>query len=139
MRINIFFKTFIILLVSFSAVFFFSNYIAYQTFPDRYIEENIDAIKESIVREQAAIRNGVALSDTSLLELSSETSFLLIDDFVITESIGPQYLDEGNLVDFIIDLDGNEMTIEEGDLTYYSFTENDIFPFWFAVYIRSSM
>ena len=93
MRINIFFKTFIILLVSFSAVFFFSNYIAYQTFPDRYIEENIDAIKESIFLEQESIYNGTSLSDTSLLDLSSETSFLLIDDFVVTESIGPQYLE----------------------------------------------
>lgn len=127
MRINIFFKTFIILLVSFSAVFFFSNYIAYQTFPDRYIEENIDAIKESIFLEQESIHNGESLRDTSLFDLSSETSFLLIDDFVVTESIGPQYLEEDDLVDFIIGLDDNDETIEEGDLTYYSFTENDIY------------
>lgn len=116
-----------ILLVSFSAVFFFSNYIAYQTFPERYIDENIDAIKESIMLEQAAIQNGTSLRDTSLFDLSSETSFLLIDDFVITESIGPEYVEEDNLVDFIIGLDSNEATIEEGNLTYYSFAENDIY------------
>lgn len=127
MRINIFVKTFIILLVSFSAVFFFSNYITLQRFPDVYIEENVSAIKETIVSETAAIQSGVELNNTDLINLSSETSFIRYQNFVIVESIGPSYVQEADLLTFVLGVYGNEDKVVEGNLTYYSYLVDDVY------------
>ena len=80
MRISIFVKTFLILLFSFSIVFFLSMYISYSRFSPMYIDENIKTVKNSILESIDEIENDVSLSETILQNLSSETSFIRYKD-----------------------------------------------------------
>jgi len=127
MRINMFIKTFLILFVSFSAVFFLSGWITLERFPDLYIEENVSAIKESILESSNRIQNGTELTDTTLSDLSSETSFIRYQNFTIVESIGPDYLQEEDLLEFVIGVYDNPDKVVEGPLTYYTYLVDDVY------------
>lgn len=127
MRLNIFVKTFMILLVSFSVVFFFSIRISYNQFSPMYIEENIDAVKESIEANVTLLSNGASLVDTTLLDLSSETSFTRYKFDGTLEQIGPSYLEEANIVTFVASLYAHEDAVTEGKLTYYTELKTDVY------------
>ncbi len=129
MRINIFTKTFLMLLVSFSAVFFLTIYIIQSRFGTMYIDENIDAVKQSVLISASAIRSGAALEDTDLINLSSDTTFLhyQISQGGITDVIGPSYLEEDDILSFVIEMYDNEEAVIEGNLTYYTEQVEDVF------------
>ena len=127
MRMNMFLKTFIVLLVSFSLVFLLSIYISYQQFSPMYLEENIQAVKESIITSAPSIQSGTSLEDTELIDLSSETSFILFQNNTIEETIGPDYLDENNILDFVINIYDSDESIKEENLTYYIEVVEDIY------------
>jgi len=126
MKLTIFFKTFFMLLISFSVVFLISIYISYQRFSPMYIEENIDAVKESIILSAPLIQNGALLEDTPLDDLSSETSFIRYQNDAITQEIGPDYLKEEDILDFVIGVYDSEDTIKDGKLVYYVSVVEDI-------------
>ena len=126
MRMNMFLKTFLVLLVSFSLVFLLSIYIAYQQFSPMYIEENIEAVKESIITSAPNIENGANLEDTVLVDLSSETSFILYKNNSIAEAIGPDYLSEENILGFVINIYDSDESIKDEKLTYFIEVVEDI-------------
>jgi len=127
MKINIFFKTFFMLLISFTAVFLINNYISNKRFSTLYIDKNIESVKSSILLSASSILNDTSLSDTSLNELSSETSFILYKDNQIIEEIGPNFLEEDDLLPFVIDIFDNEHTITEDNLSYTVVLNDDIY------------
>lgn len=127
MKTNIFMKTFIMLLVSFSFVFFLNVYISNRRFPKLYVEENITAVKESILSSSTTIRNGTDLSETDLFDLSSETTFIKLDDFIVTEEIGPGFISETEIIDFVITLQDDTTSLKEGNLVYKVTEEEDIY------------
>ncbi len=127
MRINIFFKTFIILLLSFSIVFYLNLYISYQRFSSLYIEENIENVKSSIISSVDDIRNDTSLIDTNLNDLSSETTFMRFTQSTITEKIGPDFISESELLDFVLGIYDSEESIIEGDLTYHTELVDDVY------------
>jgi len=55
MRTNMFIKTFVVLLVSFSAVFLFSVYMTNMQLASLSIDENISAVTEVILSSAPAI------------------------------------------------------------------------------------
>ena len=77
MKINLFIKTFLMLLISFSLVFILNIYISNQRFSPLYLDENIKSVKTSILTNTDLIKQGTSLTNTSLMDLSSETSFIL--------------------------------------------------------------
>lgn len=127
MRISIFLKTFLMLLISFTLVFLFSMYSTNRRFGPMYIEENINAVKDSILSEADELKSGASLSDTDLLELSSETSFIRYSLGTITEEIGPSFLTEEDILDFVIEVYDNNDVIKENNLTYYETKNEDIY------------
>ncbi len=127
MRINIFFKTFLMMLISFSLVFLFNMYLSYQRFSPLYIEENIQNVKQSIMNSVNDIDRQTSLQDTELIQLSSETAFLRVTDNVLVQSIGPNYLDESEIIDFVIDIFDNEESVIDGNLTYHLELVGDVY------------
>lgn len=127
MRITIFFKTFIMLLISFSVVFLLSIYISYQQFSPMYIEENIQAVKDSIIVSAPQLASGTLLENTSLDDLSSETTFIRYQNNTITQQIGPNYLAEEDILDFVIGIYDSPETIKEGKLVYYTDIVEDVY------------
>ncbi|AUD63848.1 hypothetical protein BK010_09695 [Tenericutes bacterium MO-XQ] len=126
MRIPIFIKTFLLLLISFSIVFFINIYISYQRFSPMYIEENIESVKTSILNSVNDINNNLDLNETDLKSLSSETEFIRIENNEITDTIGPDYLSESDILDFVINIFDNEETIKEGQLMYHATLVEDV-------------
>lgn len=127
MRINIFFKTFFILLLSFSLVFLGNLYFSYQRFSPLYIDENINAVKSSILSIAPEIEQGALLSETDLMNLSSETSFIRFNGNGLAEMIGPSFLSENDVLDFVIEIYDNDQSIIDGKLTYYVELIEDIY------------
>ena len=128
MRVNIFMKTFIMLLVTFSIVFLLSIYLAYIQFSPMYIDENIEAVKEAINSSAAEIEGGAQLEDTDLFILAqSETSFIRFINNVITEELGPEFIDDTEIIDFVIDIYDGETSVSDGNLTYYVNQVDDIY------------
>ena len=126
MRINIFFKTFFALFISFSLVFLLNLYISYQRFSPLYIEENINNVKETIMDAIPDIQNDVDLADTELNSLSSETSFIRYNN-TIFDMIGPNYLAESDIIDFVIGIYDSDDAIVDGKLTYHSLKVDDVY------------
>lgn len=126
MKISIFVKTFLMLLISFSVVFLFSMQIQKSRFGPMYIDKNTTAVKEAILDEASTIQSGTSLEDTALKELSSETSFIRYEGFAITEEIGPNFLNEDDILDFVIEVYDNSDSINDGNLTYYETKDGDI-------------
>lgn len=128
MKINIFIKTFLMLLVTFSLVIFVSVYISYRQFSPMYIDENIKAVKESILTSASSISNGTLLEDTELYEISrSETSFIRYTNGVVSEELGPVSLNDSEILDFVIGIYDSSESIKEGKLTYYIEKVDDVY------------
>jgi len=115
------------LLISFSLVLLLNMYISYQRFSPLYIEKNIDSVKSSILLSISDINNHVSLVDTDLSNLSSETSFIHYKDDVILEEIGPDFLEESELLGFVISIFDDEKTIKEENLMYAIVLNDDIY------------
>lgn len=127
MRISIFVKTFLLLLISFSVVFLLNLYISYERFSPLYIEENITSVKTSILNSVDAINQNVDLSETELNDLSSETEFIRIQNNQITDTVGPNFLDESDMIDFVISIYDHEDSIVEEALIYHVILVDDIY------------
>lgn len=127
MKISIFIKTFLILLISFSVVFLFSMKSAENRFGPLYIEENINAVKDSIQNESQKLKDGASLEDTELRNLSSETSFIRYHNGVVTEKIGPDFIKDEEIINYVIEMDMNGSVITEGNIMYYQVIEDDIY------------
>jgi len=91
-----------------------------------YIAENIEAVQESILISAPLIESGTLLEDTPLNDLSSETSFIRYQNNAITQEIGPNYLNESDILDFVINVYDNEDTVKDGKLVYYVSVVEDI-------------
>ena len=126
MRVPIFIKTFILLLLSFSAVFLLNIYISNERFSPMYIEENISAVKSSILNSVDEVNQDIALDQTELNQLSSETEFIRIKDNVVVDTVGPKYINDDALIDFVISIYDSEETITEGNLAYHQTIIDDI-------------
>ena len=127
MKTNMFIKTFLMLLVSFTLVFFLNAYISNQRFSSMYLEENIEAVKSAILDSQSDIENSAQLDETELNSLSSETTFILYRNYQIEEEIGPNFLDEDDIIDFVIVLYDNDEAIVEDSLTYFVELKDDVY------------
>jgi two-component system, OmpR family, sensor histidine kinase VanS len=127
MKISILVKTFLILLISFSLVFLLSMYFSYQRFSPMYIDENIKNVKSSILSSVTSIQSGVALENTDLQDLSSETSFIRFNNNLIAEEIGPDFLDDAEVLDFVISIYDSPDSIKDGDLVYVVELRDDIY------------
>lgn len=127
MRLNILFKTFIVMIVSFSLVFIVNLYISYQRFSSLYIEENIESVKTSILASIELIQNDVDLSDTPLQTLSSETSFIRFTDNMLIEKLGPDYLEEADVIPFVSNIYDSEEAVTEDNLIYHIELIDDIY------------
>jgi two-component system, OmpR family, sensor histidine kinase VanS len=127
MRISILVKTFLILLVSFSFVFFLSVYISYKRFSPMYIDENIKNVKTSLLSSVALLENGVDLKDTPLKNLSTETSFIRFSNHQISEEIGPKFLEESEILDFVIQIYDSPNSIRDGQMIYFIEQKGDIY------------
>lgn len=128
MRINLFVKTFLTLLFAFSIVFLLSVYISFKQFSPRYIEENIDVVKDAIIDSASAIQSGSDLEDSNLYHISrSETQFIRIKEDVILSDLGPDYLEEDDIIDFVIEIYDNTETLKEGNLRYLINQDNDVY------------
>ncbi|MDG0889148.1 HAMP domain-containing sensor histidine kinase [Paracholeplasma manati] len=127
MKINLFVKTFLMLLISFSLVFIGSMYYSYTRFSPMYIEKNIDGVKQNILSNANTLKQGTSLEDTSLMDLSSETAFIRYQNQTITASIGPTFLTNDNILDFVIGIYDSEEAIQEGSLIYYVDLQDDIY------------
>ncbi|MFA6647664.1 MAG: HAMP domain-containing sensor histidine kinase [Candidatus Izemoplasmatales bacterium] len=127
MKITIFFKTFLTLLISFSILLVLSTLYFYNQFSDRYIEENIEAVKNAIINSQEDLVNSEKLENTLLSEVSSETTFIRYTDGIVLESIGPQVVSDEDLLEFVIELYDSEDLIQEGKLSYTISLQQDIY------------
>ena len=128
MKRTIFVKTFLTLFVSFTLVFLLSSYLSYRQFSPKYINENINAVKEAIQNSASLIENGTDLKDTELYTISrSETQFIRVKNDVLTEDIGPDYLTELELIDFVIDIYLNNEAITEENLIYTITQQDDVY------------
>ena len=127
MKISILIKTFFILLISFSLVFLLSMYISYTRFLPMYIDENIKDVKSSILSSVSSLQGGTDLEDTSLNGLSSETSFIRFQNNLIAQELGPHFLDDTDVLDFIIAIYDSEDSIQDGSLTYFVDLQDDIY------------
>jgi len=92
-----------------------------------YIEENIKNVKSSILSSVASIESGSALENTDLQELSSETSFVRFNNNLIAEEIGPDFLDDSEVLDFVISIYDSPDSIKDGNLTYFVELVEDIY------------
>lgn len=127
MKMRLFFKTFLWLILSFSFVFFLTNYLSKDKFSPLYLEENITSVKSSILTNTTKIKEGTPLSETSLMDLSSETGFILYQDGVIKEQIGNISLNESEILSFVVHLYDKETSIKEGNLLYHIEMVYDIY------------
>jgi len=127
MRISILVKTFLILLISFSLVFLLGIYISYRRFSPMYIHENIKSVKSSILSSVTLLENGSNLVDTPLKHLSTETSFIRFNNLQIEEEIGPKFLDESEIIDFVIQIYDSSDSIKDDKLIYYVELKGDIY------------
>lgn len=128
MKISIFVKTFLILLISFSVVFLLNMYISYTRFGPLYLEENIEAVKDAIYDSIDDIENGDDIESTKLFDVTrSETSLIRLKNAQITESLGPEMFTNEDIMMFIINIYESEETIEEGELLYTVNLEDDIY------------
>lgn len=126
MKISLFLKMFLALFISFTLVFMLNLYISYQRFSPLYIEENIDHVKSTILSSITDISNDVSLVDTDLNQLSSETSFIRVNQQSV-EMIGPQYISEDDMLDFVIAIYDSEDAIIDGNLTYHIQKVDDLY------------
>lgn len=115
------------LLISFSFVFILFSVISYQRFSPLYINENIKSVKSSIQMNASDIASGKPLSETSLMQLSSETSFIRYQYNQIVESIGPNAMNDTEVLLFVIDIFDSSESIKEDQLTYYVGLNQDIY------------
>lgn len=120
-------KTFLILLCSFSVVFLLNMYLSYSRFSPMYLDENVENVKSSIIESVDAIKSGTDLSETSLQDLSSETSFIRYTNGEIKETIGSSFLDDSNILDFVIGIYDSPDTVKDGDLVYFIELKGDIY------------
>lgn len=127
MKISIFVKTFLTLLFSFSVLFIASTFYFYTRFSNRYIEENISAVKNAIIDSANDLSDSTDLNDTLLVEISSETQFVRFKNNQVDSMIGPNILTEDQILDFVISIYDDKDLITEGDLSYTITLEADIY------------
>jgi two-component system sensor histidine kinase VanS len=127
MKISIFLKTFLTLLFSFVILFFASQLYLYYQFSDRYVEENISAVKNAILDSTEDLENNQSLSDSLLEEASSETQYIRFQNNTVSEMVGPTILEESEILFFVIDIYDNEDLITEGNLSYTITVNEDIY------------
>ena len=127
MKISIFLKTFLTLLFSFVILFLASQLYLYYQFSDKYVEENITAVKEAILESVDDLENNVSLSDSVLEEASSETQYIRFKNNTVSEMVGPTVLEENEILFFVIDIYDNEELIKEGNLSYTITVDEDIY------------
>jgi len=127
MKISIFFKTFLTLLFSFSVLFLLSSLYFYHQFSDKYVEENIEAVKNAIIESAPDLESEIDLANTALADASSETTFIRYKGGLLLETIGPSTLQESDLLDFVIALYDSNDLITEGNLSYTISLDDDIY------------
>ncbi len=127
MKISIFVKTFLTLLFSFSVLFIASTFYFYTRFSNRYIEENISAVKNAIIDSAGELSDSTDLNDTLLVEVSSETQFVRFKNNRVDSMIGPNILAEDQILNFVISIYDDKDLITEGNLSYTITLEADIY------------
>lgn len=125
MRINLFWKTFLLLITAFTLLFFFGIWYLRETFPARYVERNIEAVKGAILDFVA--EDGTFADSPLIADVSSETQFLHYQDGVVLDRYGSGALADEDILDFVIALYDEEDRVTEGDLTYVVAKNQDVF------------
>ena len=92
-----------------------------------YIDENIQSVKSSILSSIDEINQGTPLSNTDLEKLSSETAFIRFKENAIAEAIGPAFLSDHEVIDFVISIYDSEDAIKDENLTYDIHLVEDIY------------
>lgn len=125
MRINLFWKTFLLLITAFTLLFFSGIWYLRETFPTRYVERNIDAVKGAILEFVA--EDGTFADSPLIAGVSSETQFLHYQNRVVVDRYGSGALADEDILDFVIALYDDEDRITEGDLTYVVGMNQDVY------------
>jgi len=118
MRISIMLKTFLTMLISFSLLFLIGLFITYQRFSQLYVDQNIEAVKDAIVTSAPLIQGGLSLDETPLKDMSSETTFIRIEGYSITQNIGPETMTDSQIIEYVVDIYDSPDVITEGELLY---------------------
>ena len=92
-----------------------------------YIDENIQSVKSSILSSIDDINQGTPLTNTDLEKLSSETAFIRFKENAIAEAIGPAFLSDDEVIDFVIGIYDSEDAIQDENLTYDIHLVEDIY------------
>ncbi|MCK7487388.1 MAG: HAMP domain-containing histidine kinase [Bacillus subtilis] len=95
-----------------------SNAYLYVRFADRYVEENIEAVKQAILESAATIQSQPTLNSDLLRSASSETQFIRYQNGQIVDQIGPSSLQANDLLLFVIALYDNPKLMTDGKLSY---------------------
>lgn len=127
MKISLFVKTFFILLFSFASIFLLSNLYLYYQFNHRYVQTNIDLVKEAILSSADELKNDASLYSTLLSEVSSETQFIRYLNNEAIEMIGPDIISEDDILMFVIGIYDEENLITEGNISYTITKIDDIY------------
>ena len=98
MKLNIFVKTFLTLLFSFALIFAGIILYFYIEFPTRYVEKNIEVVKNAIQDSAYDLSNDVSLASTILTEATSETQYIRFRNNVVEDMIGPILLQDYEIV-----------------------------------------
>jgi two-component system sensor histidine kinase VanS len=138
MKISIFLKTFFIILFSFLVLFLGSTYYFYNEFPDKYVEENISAVKNAIINSVDDLNQDMSLASTLIKEATSETQYIRLSNNQIVDQIGPAILQEDEIVYFVVNIYSNDELIVEGKLSYIIEINYDIYTISYLYRIDTS-
>lgn len=116
MKIGLFWKTFLLLIMAFSLLFFAGFWYLRENFADRYVKRNIEAVKTAIL--DFALEDGTFAESPLIEGVSSETQFLRLQNNVVVDRYGTTALGDAEILPFVIALYDNDQRIVEGSLVY---------------------
>lgn len=124
MRINLFWKTFMLLMLAFAVLFGSGYWYLQENFANRYISRNIEAVKTAILE---FVETNGTFAESPLIEgVSSETQFLRYQNNGVIDRYGTSSLPDSDILTFVIALYDNEERIVEGELIYVVTVVDDI-------------
>jgi two-component system sensor histidine kinase VanS len=116
MRINLFWKTFLSLMLAFALLFGAGFWVLQENFSARYIARNIEAVKTAILE---FVLTDETFAASPLIEgVSSETQFLHYRNNQVVDRYGTTALADSDILSFVIALYDNKDRIVEGELIY---------------------
>lgn len=127
MKISIFVKTFLLMIVTFSFLFLTGMYFAYLAFTPMYLDKNINAVKNAVQDSRQMLLDGMDLEDTPIGALTNETTFVRIQGGVVESRLGAELLTDEDILQFVISIYDSITITEEGSMIYDTTQEGDVY------------